>query len=173
MPSIDISAAYRSILVHPDNWEFHSIQWLVNGVLTYLCDTHLCFRPRCAPSIFTQASNFVLRCLQRLGFSCVLSTWTIFLFIGRSKQECERAQLTLIEILRSLGFYIAWEKGIAPSQCSMFNLSWSEVQYYGHDGKPSPREDGKDTSGNCFFSIQEGRDQTSDTAAVWYTGTLF
>lgn len=36
--------------------------------------------------------------------------------IGKTEKECCTAQLTLISILRSLGFYIAWDKCVAPTQ---------------------------------------------------------
>lgn len=40
-----------------------------------------------------------------------------FLLIGRNEDESTKAQTTLIDILRSLGFYISWDKCVSPSQC--------------------------------------------------------
>lgn len=116
MASIDIAAAYRSIPIHPDNWRYQGIRWPINGHPTYLYDTHLCFGSKCAPYIFTQVSNFVLRCLQRRGHHLCTVYLDDFLLLGRTREECQDAQSTLIEILRSLGFYIAWDKCVMPSQ---------------------------------------------------------
>lgn len=116
MASVDIQAAYRSILVHPSQWEFQGVAWSLDGKSTYLYDTHVCFGLKCAPYLFTQVSNFVLRCLHRRGFSNSLVYLDDFLLICDTRQECENAQQTLISILRSLGFYIAWKKCTAPSQ---------------------------------------------------------
>lgn len=117
MASVDIAAAYRSILIHPSNWKYQGIVWDIDGVPTYLCDTHLCFGIRCAPYLFTQVTNFVLRCLQRRGFSLCTVYLDDFLVMGESESQCLEAQLTLISILRSLGFYIAWDKCVAPTKC--------------------------------------------------------
>lgn len=116
MASVDISAAYRSILIHPSQWKYQGIKWEIDGVQQFLCDTHVCFGLRCAPYLFTQVSNFILRCLHRRGFKSSLVYLDDFLVLGDTKEECLKAQLTLISILRSLGFFIAWNKCVAPTQ---------------------------------------------------------
>lgn len=116
MSSVDIAAAYRSILIHPSNWKYQGIQWVINEKPTYLYDTHLCFGARCAPYLFTQVSNFILRCLKRRGFQLCTVYLDDFLLIGKNRQECLDAQSNLISILRSLGFHVAWNKCMSPSQ---------------------------------------------------------
>lgn len=116
MASVDISAAYRSILVHPSQWKYQGISWDIDGIKTYLLDTHLCFGLRCAPYLFTQISNFVIRCLKRRGFSNCTSYLDDFLVTGDTEEECRLAQQNLISILRSLGFFIAWDKCVSPTQ---------------------------------------------------------
>lgn len=107
MASVDIQNAYRSIMVHPSQWCYQGIRWPINGVDTYLLDTHICFGLKCAPYLFTQVSNFVLRCLHRRGFVRSSVYLDDFLVVGKSKEECLNAQNCLIEILRSLGFGIS------------------------------------------------------------------
>lgn len=116
MASIDIAAAYRSIMVHPSHWQFQGLAWEFDGETKYLVDKHICFGLRCAPYIFTQISNFILRCLKRRGFSRCIVYLDDFLVFGTTREECEKAQLTLIEILRSLGLYLSWEKCNSPTQ---------------------------------------------------------
>lgn len=116
MASVDINNAYRSIMVHPSQWGYQGISWVIDGVPTYLMDTHICFGLRCAPYLFTQVSNFVLRCLQRRGFTRCVVYLDDFLVLGQTKKECQEAQNCLIEILRSLGFGISWSKCASPSQ---------------------------------------------------------
>lgn len=116
MASVDIQAAYRSILVHPTQWTYQGISWTLNGKPTFLCDTHVCFGLKCAPYLFTQVTNFVLRCLKRRGFDRCLVYLDDYLVLGDTRQQCEDAQLTLISILRSLGFYVSWKKCAAATQ---------------------------------------------------------
>lgn len=129
MSSVDISAAYRSILIHPSQWKFQGIAWDFDGDKKFLYDTHGCFGLRCAPYLFTQITNFVLRCLQRRGFTRCLVYLDDFLVLGSSAQECIEAQQMLISILRSLGFYIAWKKCVAPSQIITYlGVTFNSVQ---------------------------------------------
>lgn len=125
MASVDISAAYRSILVHPSQWKYQGISWCIDGSPTYLLDTHLCFGLRCAPYVFTQISNFIIRCLKRRGFVNCTSYLDDFLVTGRTREECWQAQQALINILRSLGFFVAWEKCVSPSQ----NITYLGVSF--------------------------------------------
>lgn len=108
LASIDIASAYRSILIHPTQWKYQGLSWNVEGQQVYLL--------RCAPYLFTQVSNFILRCFMRRGFSKCVVYLDDFLVAGESFEECELAQVTLIELLRSLGFYIAWAKCTPISQ---------------------------------------------------------
>lgn len=120
MASVDISAAYRSILIHPSQWKYQGVSWNIGGVKQYMYDTQVCFGLRCAPYLFTQVSNFILRCLHRRGFTTSLVYLDDFLVLGKNRRECQEAQLTLISILRSLGFYISWKKCVAPTQVITF-----------------------------------------------------
>lgn len=116
LASVDIASAYRSILVHPSQWKFQGISWPINGIDTFLLDTHICFGLRCAPYLFTQVTNFVHRCMLRRGFVNMAVYLDDFLVSGNTYEECRVAQQTLIELLRSLGFFISWEKCKAPTQ---------------------------------------------------------
>ena len=91
MATVDIAAAYRSIAISPDQWRYQGVSWKVNGVDTYITDTRLCFGLRCAPYVFTQISDFIVKCLARRGFHRVISYLDDFLLFGDSRVECIRA----------------------------------------------------------------------------------
>lgn len=48
---------------------------------------------------------------QRHGFKTI-----IVYFIGETKEECQQAFMTLLQLLTDLGFQISWHKVIGPTQ---------------------------------------------------------
>lgn len=47
MATVDISSAYRTVAINPDNWKYQGISWNIGGVNRYLYDMRLCFGLRC------------------------------------------------------------------------------------------------------------------------------
>ena len=91
--------------------------WPIEGELMPLWDVRLSFGLRCAPNIFTEISNFIARTMSRVGFGCVANYLDDFLVFGKTFQECQLAQSTLISILGDLGFLVSWKKCSTPSTC--------------------------------------------------------
>lgn len=116
MSSVDIKAAYRSIMINPKQWKYQGLSWVINNEHKYMVDTHICFGSQCAPYIFTEITNFILRCLKRRGYVNSIVYLDDFLVTGNSREECAEAQKALITLLRSLGLYLAWPKCVAPCQ---------------------------------------------------------
>lgn len=114
MSTIDISSAYRSIHIHPLHWRYHGLSWVVEGEPTFLYDTRLSFGLKCAPFVFTQISNFVIRCLYRRGFTKVVNYLDDYILFGDSFESCQLAQKVLISVLVALGFHISWKKCTSP-----------------------------------------------------------
>ena len=54
--------------------------------------------------------------MARRGFSNIVNYLDDFLIVASSREECLRAQLTLIHLLHSLGFQVNWSKLSGPSQ---------------------------------------------------------
>ena len=52
---------------------------------------------------------------QRHGFKTI-----IVYFIGETKEECQQAFLTLLQLAIDLGFQISWHKVIGPTQKLVF-----------------------------------------------------
>ena len=115
MASVDISAAYRSISIHPDQWTYQGVMWPINGQLMPLWDARLSFGLRCAPYIFTNISNFVTDTMVRMGYLCVANYLDDFLVFGDTYLECQKVQTALITLLGDLGFLVSWKKCSTPS----------------------------------------------------------
>ena len=70
----------------------------------------------CAPWLFTQLGDFVVRCINRRGVSRVSNYIDDFTVLGASHQECVDKMITLISVLRRVGFDMKWEKVLGPAQ---------------------------------------------------------
>ena len=117
MATVDIADAYRTVSISPDHWRFQGLEWTLNGSTNFYCDTRLCFGLRCAPFIFSEITNFVVRCLNRRGFFNIINYLDDFWVGGSTFEECCIVQNTLINILISFGFRVNWTKCVGPSQC--------------------------------------------------------
>ena len=53
--------------------------------------------------------------MQRQGFKTI-----IVYFIGETKEECQQAFTTLLQLLIDLGFQISWHKVVGPTQKLVF-----------------------------------------------------
>ena len=115
MATVDIASAYRSVSVHPDQWTYQGNSWPIQGHTTYLYDVRLSFGLRCAPFIFTQLSNFVVRTMKRLGYANVISYIDDFIVVESTREKCVQSQAVLFELLGSLGFEVSWKKCTAPA----------------------------------------------------------
>lgn len=118
--SVDLSSAYRSINIRPDNWQYQGIRWRLEDKEVYLYDTRLSFGLKSAPYIFTQISKFIENCMKRRGFRRIFSYLDDYLVIGSDFDSCQWAQQTLIELLGSLGFRINWAKCSSPARKKCF-----------------------------------------------------
>ena len=116
MAVLDIKAAYRSVNINPNHKEFQGFQWPLNGTATYFTDNCLCFGLRCAPWIFTQLTEFIIRGMKARGFASCFGYLDDFLVMGQTYSECNRALNVLSEFLSFLGFELALEKVVKPSQ---------------------------------------------------------
>ena len=58
--------------------------------------------------------------MARKGFGNIVNYLDDFLIVASSREECLRAQLTLIHLLHSLGFQVNWSKLSGPSQRVQF-----------------------------------------------------
>ena len=119
---IDLKSAYRSVTIHPSNFDLTGIKWVFEGEQDprYLVDTKLPFGARKSPAIFHRLTQSVRRMMAGKGFNSVIVYLDDFLVIGDTKAECQLAFNTLLKLLRRLGFYINWKKVVDPTQSIIF-----------------------------------------------------
>ena len=80
----------------------------------------VCFGGHNSPYLFTQISNFITRCMNRRGYYDCINYLDDFLVFGDTFDSCQQSQMTLISILISLGFEIAWKKCSSPSMTTQY-----------------------------------------------------
>lgn len=122
LAKVDLQSAYRSVRIHPSNWQACGLKWQFNTdrFHTYFVDTALPFGSRLAPSIFNRLTQSVRRMMAQKGFHQVIAYLDDFLIIERTYDKCLNALNTLLSLLRDLGFSIAWDKLEGPAQAVVF-----------------------------------------------------
>ena len=121
MAKIDLKSAYRSVGVNPSCFPGTGLKWRFNGDThdTYIIDKCLPFGAKFSPGIFHRLTQAVRRMMLRRGYNIVVYL-DDFLIIEKSRERCLEAQQCLIQLLRMLGFSIAWEKVEGPTQILTF-----------------------------------------------------
>ena len=122
MPSLSCAqtASSRHVPVYLPHRTLQGVRWAFNGSYKFFTDNFLCFGLKNAPSIFHRISCALTRIMARKGFSNIVNYLDDFLIVASSREECLRAQLTLIHLLHSLGFQVNWSKLSGPSQSVKF-----------------------------------------------------
>lgn len=111
---IDISNAYRSVMVYPPHRNYQGFSWVLDGVTCHFRDNALCFGLRSAPSIFNNLSSFVTRVMHCSGRACQ-GYLDDYLVTGSTRIECKSNQVFLVGLLRQIGFEINTKKVTEPS----------------------------------------------------------
>ena len=119
---IDLRHAYRSIPIHPSNYRATGLKWVFTGnnQPTYLIDTRLPYGGRSAPGIFHRITQTVRRIMRRKGFYGTVVYLDDFLIIAPTKEECQLAFDTLMDMLKDLGFQISMGKVVPPCKLLVF-----------------------------------------------------
>ncbi len=121
LAKIDLKSAYRSVGLHPSQFQFTGLKWHFEGDHhpTYFFDRRLPFGARKSPGIFHRLTQAVRRMMRRRGYR-IVAYLDDFLVIGKTQEECAEAFETLLRLLRELGFCIAWGKIEGPRQSLVF-----------------------------------------------------
>ena len=122
MCKVDLKSAYRSVKVNPSNYKFLGLKWCFNDSLkpTYMVDTRLPFGSKLAPGIFNRLSQAIRRRMQVIYNIHLVAYLDDFVIAAPNFEQCQSQMLTLINVLRKLGFSISWQKLISPTQFITF-----------------------------------------------------
>ena len=123
LSKVDLKAAYRSVPIHPDNYDYMGISWSfqthTKSKRVFMVDSKLPFGCKKSCQVFQALSDAVARMLERRNVT-VINYLDDILIISDTKQQNWLDLDTTINLLVSLGFDINWEKVSPPSQCVNF-----------------------------------------------------
>lgn len=117
--TVDLSNAYRSVLIYPPHREFVGFNWVRDGKTLHFCDNSLCFGLKSAPSIFNSISGFVTRYMALSNVEC-LSYLDDYFVAGPDLASCTLRQAALLKVLTRVGFSVNYDKVSWPSQCPKY-----------------------------------------------------
>lgn len=122
MAKVDLQSAYRAVGISPKEYCLTGLKWhLPNSQNpSYLVDRTLPFGARKSAAIFNRITKSVCRMLKRRGHQACLVVLDDFFVAAETEQRCMEALNCLIQLLRSLGFRINWNKVVGPSQGIVF-----------------------------------------------------
>ena len=106
----DIESAYRTVHIIPSHRTYQGFRWRIEGELYCMEDLRLCFGLRCAPYIFTQFSDFIVKCCNKLGVARCVNYLDDFVVLGHSESDCAEYQSVLHRVLCNFGFKVATKK---------------------------------------------------------------
>ena len=123
MSKLELKSAYRSVSLNHSQYPYTGLKWKCSGHtdFTYMYDGRLSFGAKLSVGIFHRLillKPFAV--CSSIGALNPLSIWMIFLIVGNDSEECQIGLNTLITIVRLLGFSVAWEKTLGPTQIITF-----------------------------------------------------
>ena len=115
MAKIDLRHAYRSVHIHPSNYQATGLKWNFPGsdLFAYFVDTRSPYGGRSSPGIFNRLTQAIKRMMARRGYKMIIVYLDDFLIIAPSFAKCLEAYECPLEMLCKLGFEISWRK-VAP-----------------------------------------------------------
>ena len=116
MSVIDIKAAYRAVPILESHRKFQGFSWVLNGEKCWFVDNRLCFGLRLGPKYFNFVSNFVYDVLTEVYYLSIVNYLDDFITVADDMSKCSMARNTVVGLLRFLGFHVAYDKMVSPSQ---------------------------------------------------------
>lgn len=112
----DIASTYRAMHIIPSHRCFQGFRWDLGRGPEFFEDLRLCFGGHCSPYAFIKFSDFVVKCINKMGVSRSVNYLDDFVVLGASEAECASNQELLHNMLFNFGFEVKSEKVTAPSQ---------------------------------------------------------
>ena len=117
LAKVDIQSAYRTIPVHPEDWNLLGMAW----DKSLFIDTTLPFGLRSAPKIFTAVADAAEWIARQQGVTTILHYVDNFLVIGHpDSTECMANVTLLLSVFEQLGIPVAADKLVGPCQVIIF-----------------------------------------------------
>lgn len=128
MSKLDLSDAFRHILVHPDDWELLGSTWPIeiDGVTqtAYFFDAFLPFGLRSSPGLFLRFVDIMASVMSHLGVSPVWHYLDDFWTCGLANHCLANLRL-MLQVCNDLGFQVNPSKTIQP--CTNLELLGIEL----------------------------------------------
>ena len=117
LAKVDLKSAYRSVKISEKSRRATGLEWTFAGESepTFMFDGALPFGAKLSPFVFTKLTQAVRRMMLRRGFR-IIAYLDDFLIIERTKERCQLALDTLLQLLRQLGFAISYNKVVTPTR---------------------------------------------------------
>lgn len=113
--TLDLASAYRSVLINVHDRPYFGLLWKGH----YYVDNFLCFGTKSAPYIFSRLTDAICRHMRARNIVC-LSYLDDIICISKDYESGIKDQLSLISVVRKLGFYVAWSKVNSPTRCCTY-----------------------------------------------------
>ena len=132
LAKVDLTNAYRSVCLHPAEYQMTGLQWTFSGEKgpTWLYDTRLPFGASRSPQTFNALTQAVRHIMAAGGCDKVIAYLDDFLCVGRTLEECRDTMTLLMATLRRLGFAINYSKVEGPTQSLVFLGVQIDTQSY-------------------------------------------
>lgn len=117
--TIDLSNAYRSVLIFPPHRSFVGFNWSYGNNTMFFCDNALCFGLKSAPSIFNSISQFITRYMVLSNAPC-LSYLDDYFVAGPDFETCKSRQEAVLNCLTYVGFTVNYDKVAWPTHTPKF-----------------------------------------------------
>lgn len=112
----DIKGAYRHIPVKAAHRTLQGFRWYFRDKARYFVSNSLVFGLADAPYIFDRYTRFIVWCMKCFGVKNTYGYLDDFMTFCASYELSLWAQRLIISILRTVGFFINYNKLISPSQ---------------------------------------------------------
>ena len=116
MTVVDIKSAYRAVPILAHHRKYQGFEWVLDGKSSWFVENRLCFGLRLGPMYFNFLSTFIYDVLTQRGLN-IVNYLDDFVAVSKDMESCRDAQSEIINLLRFLGFYVAFDKLIGPSTC--------------------------------------------------------
>ena len=120
MAVVDITSAYRSVNVNPEQVDFQGFTWDFGSGPELLVDRRLCFGLRCAPNIFDSLSSLIVKIAHARGAQHVINYLDDFLIVAPTPEKCRIDRDIVVDTIKLLGYEVSWKKVTEPSPVTTF-----------------------------------------------------